>query len=150
MALSHPTSARWLPGLGVASMLLLSGCAEGVELNGKVFDWMGISPAAQEANRREPTLAERAPLVVPPNSGRLPEPGSENAPAPSQTAWPDDPEQRKVRQAQERERLHMAYCRGDLNWKERAFSKDGAAAPRSPYGPCPSIFGGVTGGVNKQ
>ena len=76
MVVSHTTFARWLPGLGVASMLLLSGCADGVELNGKVFDWMGISPAAQEASRREPTLAERAPLGVPPNTGRLPEPGS--------------------------------------------------------------------------
>jgi hypothetical protein len=148
MVVSHMTFARWLPGLGVASMLLLSGCADGVELNGKMFDWMGISPAAQEANRREPTLAERAPLVVPPNTGRLPEPGSENAPA--QTVWPDDPEQRKVRQAEERERQHLAYCRGDKNWKERALSKEAAAAPRSPYGPCPSIFGGVTSGINKQ
>ena len=148
MVVSHTTFARWLPGLGVASMLLLSGCADGVELNGKVFDWMGISPAAQEANRREPTLAERAPLVVPPNTGRLPEPGSENAPA--QTVWPDDPEQRKVRQAEERERQHLAYCRGDKNWKERALNKESAAAPRSPYGPCPSILGGVTSGINKQ
>lgn len=128
-------------------MLLLSGCADGIELNGRVFDWMGVSPAAQEARKREPALADRAPLVMPPDSKRLPEPGSETGPA--NTVWPDDPEQRKVRQAAERERLHLAYCRGDQNWKERAFSKD-AAAPRSPYGPCPSILGGVTSGLNKQ
>ena len=57
-------------------------------------------------------------------------------------AWPDDPEQRKVREAQERERLHMAYCRGDVQWKERVLNKDDGA-PRSPYGPCPSLIGSV-------
>jgi len=128
-------------------MVLLSGCSDGIELNGKVFDWMGISPAAQEANRREPKLAERAPLVVPPDAKRLPEPGSEAAPA--KIVWPDDPEQRKVREAAERERLHLAYCRGDLDWKERALNKN-AGAPRSPYGPCPSIIGGMTGSLNKE
>ena len=62
-------------------------------------------------------------------------------------AWPDDPEQRKVREAQERERLHMAYCRGDVQWKERALNKDNSLA-RSPFGPCPSVFGNVN--VNKD
>ena len=63
-------------------------------------------------------------------------------------AWPDDPEQRKVREAQERERLHLAYCRGDVQWKERALNKESSGAPRSPYGPCPSIIGNVTTNVN--
>jgi hypothetical protein len=140
--------AGWLAGGAVASTLLLSGCADGVELNGKVFDWMGISPAAQEARKYEPRLSERAPLVVPPDVSRLPEPGSEAAPA-AQVAWPDDAEQRKVREAQERQRLHLAYCRGDVQWKERALNKD-TNAPRSPYGPCPTLFGGVTNNVNKD
>jgi hypothetical protein len=39
---------------------VLGGCADGVELNGKVFDFLGVSPAALEASRREPKLAERA------------------------------------------------------------------------------------------
>ena len=140
--------AGWLAGGAVASTLLLSGCADGVEFNGKVFDWMGISPAAQEARRFEPKIAERAPLVVPPNVNRLPEPGSEAAPV-AHMAWPDDPEQRKIRQAQERERLHMAYCRGDIQWKERVLNKDNSA-PRSPYGPCPSIFGNVNANIDKK
>src|SRR5262245_56340793 len=104
--------AGWVAGAAVASTILLCGCARGIDLNGKVFDWMGISPAAQEARRYEPKLAERAPLVMPPNVNRLPQPGSERTPDP-QMAWPDDPEQRKVREAQERQRLHEAYCRGD-------------------------------------
>ena len=107
---------------------------------------MGISPAAQEARRFEPKIAERTPLVVPPNVNRLPDPGSERPPD-MQMAWPDDPEQRKVREAQERERLHQAYCRGDVEWKERAMKKV-EGAPRSPYGPCSSILGNMTTNVN--
>jgi hypothetical protein len=138
--------AGWLAGGAVASTLLLSGCADGVDFNGKVFDWMGISPAAQEARRFEPKIAERTPLVVPPDVNRLPVPGSEAAPA-AHMAWPDDPEQRKIREAQERERLHQGYCRGDVEWKERALKKV-EGAPRSPYGPCSSILGNMTTNVN--
>jgi hypothetical protein len=137
--------------LGTAASLLLGGCADGVELNGKVFDFLGVSPAALEASRREPKLAERAPLVMPPNANRLPDPGSAPGPGIDQANWPSDPEQRKLAAAQERERLHLAYCRGDIQWKERALkSKDGSSTNLSPYGPCPSIFGGLTNSVNKN
>jgi hypothetical protein len=139
--------AGFVAGGVIVSTLLLAGCADGVELNGKVFDWMGVSPAAQEARRHEPKLAERAPLVMPPNSNRLPEPGS--GVEPTNIAFPDDPEQRKAREAKERERLHMAYCRGEIQWKDRALNKD-TSAPRSPYGPCPSLFGNVSGTINKN
>src|SRR4029078_6799136 len=94
---------------------------------------MGISSSAMDAKRTEPKVAERAPLVMPPDVNKLPEPGSgpppptaflsSAQPASAQTAWPDDPEQRKVRETQERERLHLAYCRGDVQWKERAMTK---------------------------
>jgi hypothetical protein len=153
MPVGQTKVAGWLAGAAVASTVLLAGCADGIDLNGKVFDWMGISPAAQEARRYEPKLADRAPLVMPPSVNRLPEPGSEKTPDPvqaaAQTAWPDDPEQRKAREAQERQRLHEAYCRGDAQWKERLMKND-TNAPRSPYGPCPSILGNMTTNVNKN
>jgi hypothetical protein len=136
-----------IAGAVVGSALLLSGCADGIALNGKVFDWMGVSPAAQEARTREPKIAERAPLVMPPSANRLPEPGS--GAEPTNIAFPDDPEQRKAREGKERERLHMAYCRGEIQWKERAFSKS-SEPPRSPYGPCPTLFGDVTSVVNNK
>jgi len=139
-----------LAALGSVATLALSGCVDGIELNGKVFDFLGISPAALEASRREPKLAERAPLVMPPDAKRLPDPGS-TASIGEQANWPVDPEQKKLAAAQERERLHLAYCRGDIQWKERALnSKDGSGPNLSPYGPCPSIFGGLTNGVNKN
>ena len=139
--------------LAVASCLVLSGCADGIglDLNGKVFDWMGISPSAIAARRDEPKLAERAPLVLPPNSNRLPEPGSGQTPQTAATVWPDDPDQRKSREAKERERLHLAYCRGDRQWKDRALDPGSVNLSKSPYGPCPSLIGdAVNSNVNKQ
>jgi hypothetical protein len=140
------------PGRGLAAAVVfstgvLSGCADGIDLNGKVFDLMGISPSAQDARRAEPQIAERAPLVMPPDANRLPSPGS-GQPVVAEQAWPDDPEDRKKREAKERERMHLAYCRGDLQWKEKALNPQATGAPRSPYGPCPTIFSGVT--VNKE
>jgi len=137
----------------VSSALLLCGCDSGVDLNGKVFDLIGISPAAQSAKNAEPKIAERAPLVLPPDSTRLPPPGSGQTPI-AAASWPDDPDQRKTSNAQERERLHLAYCRGDIQWKERALDKDSINTPRSPYGTCPTILGGVSVNspisINKQ
>jgi hypothetical protein len=140
--------ARCLTGAAVGSAMLLAGCADaGVDLNGKVFDVMGISPSAQAARRYEPQVAERAPLVMPPDSNNLPQPGSGQAPV-AQVSWPDDPEARKLREAEERQRLHAAYCSGELQWKEKALNKDNVSAPRSPYGPCPTIFSAPV--INKQ
>jgi hypothetical protein len=136
---------RLIAACGVGSCLMLSGCADGVDLNGKVFDLMGISPSAAEARRFEPQVAERAPLVMPPSSDRLPQPGSGQMPVAqlTQQSWPDDPEARKAREAKEREERHLAYCRGEVQWKEKVLNKESVGAPRSPYGPCPTVIGGI-------
>ena len=125
----------------VAVCLLLAACADGgVQLEGKVFDWMGVSPSALEASRVEPKMADRAPLVVPPSVTRLPEPGSGQPPANTDIAALKDPDQRKKAAATERERLHLAYCRGEIQWKDKAFNSQAMGANRSPYGPCPGLF----------
>jgi hypothetical protein len=152
MAQLRMSFGRWVAGGAVASALWVSGCADsGIDLNGKMFDMMGVSPAAQAAKRTEPKMAERAPLVMPPDTSRLPRPGSEEAPI-TQAAWPDDPEQRKRTALQERERLHLAYCSGDRQWKEKALDPNSINTPRSPYGPCPTILGGVSigSGTNEK
>jgi hypothetical protein len=110
-----------------------------VQLEGKLFDMMGISGSALEGRRSEPKLADRAPLVVPPNTTKLPEPGSGKT-ASEDIAALKDPEQRKQTAAAERERLHLAYCRGEIQWKDRALDPGYAGANRSPYGPCPGLF----------
>ncbi len=126
--------------------LPLGGC-DSVALEGKVFDWIGISGSALDAKTRDPKMAERAPLVVPPKVTRLPEPGSGKTGS-DEVAALADPELKKQAAAKERERLHLAYCRGEIQWKERAFDPDGKPA-RSPYGPCPGLFSGTLDSLTK-
>lgn len=133
----------------LACLMALGGCAggfDGIDLNGKVFDWMGVSAASQAARDKEPKLADRAPLVLPPDPNRLPEPGSGQAA--TVIAGIEDPDVKKAEAAKERERLHLAYCRGEIQWKERAVNPQATGANRSPYGPCPGLFSGVQTNVN--
>jgi hypothetical protein len=119
--------------VGLAACLVLGGCGE-TELNGKIFDVMGISASAQAASKKEPKMAARSGLVLPPDQSRLPEPGTAVDEGNAALAAVDDPDQRKALAAAERARLHKAYCSGQLNWKERVADKDAQA--KSPYGPC--------------
>lgn len=139
----------WLSAV-VAAALALSACAgEGLQLEGKIFDWMGVSASALEGSKAEPKMADRAPLVVPPNVNRLPEPGSGQPTANTDIAALRDPDQRKQAAAKERERLHLAYCRGEKQWKEKAHDPTAMGANRSPYGPCPGLFSGSMDGLTK-
>jgi hypothetical protein len=130
------------------SMLLLSACSDGIALEGKIFDWIGISSSALDGKSRDPKMADRPPLVVPPNVTRLPEPGS-GRPGDVDVASINDPELKKQAAAKERERLHLAYCRGEIQWKERALDPDKSGANRSPYGPCPGLFSGTFDNLTK-
>jgi hypothetical protein len=133
----HRSRIALLAATGL-SVLALAGC-DSVSLEGKLFDWMGVSGSSLDGKTRDPKMADRAPLVVPPNVTRLPEPGSGKTGA-EEIAALNDPELRKQAAAKERERLHLAYCRGEIQWKEKAFDPDKVGANRSPYGPCPSLF----------
>jgi hypothetical protein len=122
---------------------LLSGCGsvDGIELNGRIFDWMGVSDSAQKANAGEPKMPARSGLVMPPDQNRLPEPGTGEEPG-DVTASINDPDRRRQMAAAERARLHKAYCSGELTWKDRATKRDGAEVASSPFGPC-SFIGGI-------
>jgi hypothetical protein len=141
----HQRLTNFGTALSIATLMGFGGCSDGVDMNGKVFDWMGISPAAQAVRKSEPKIVERTPLVLPPAGYVLPPPGSGKAVA--EFAWPDDPDQRKLAEGKERDRLHQAYCSGEINWGERALasSRGHAAggreppAPTSPYGPCGAL-----------
>ena len=152
MAQPRTSFVRWLTGTAVGSALLLSRLRRlGIDLNGKVFDMMGISPAAQEARRFEPQVAERAPLVVPPNSNRLPAPGSGQAPV-AQLSWPDDPEAAQGPRGQGAGApAHGLLPRRTCSGRKRRSSRT-TGAPRSPYGPCPTLIGGaaINNAVNNK
>lgn len=130
------TLRKAFTGLAMVSVLALSGCSDGISLNGGLFDAMGISDSAMSKSNAEPKLAERAPLVLPPNAQRLPEPGSGQDIAQGDINWP---EQRKIADAKERDRLHLAYCRGEIEWQKKALDPNNGTPNKSPYGPCPGI-----------
>ena len=103
------------------ALTLLAACSPGdVEFNGKLFDTLGVNATS---SREVPKVAERRPLVLPPDAARLPPPGA--APAPQQDAsFPVDPEKRKTMDAAALAKAQEAYCR-DGSWKEKALVKDG-------------------------
>ncbi len=98
-----------LPLIGFCA-LVLAGCGLGdVQLEGKLFDAIGANDLTGGA-KRDPKLAARAPLVMPPATGALPQPGSGVAPVDTELAGIRDPEATKKI---DEERLALAqkeYC----------------------------------------
>ncbi|MEZ5817986.1 MAG: hypothetical protein R3D44_12975 [Hyphomicrobiaceae bacterium] len=129
--------------LGVA-LLALPGCGgvDGVELNGKIFDAVGLTGSL--GKRAEPKTEQRAPLVLPPSSEQLPEPGTVAATEPVRTAqaWPNDPDKQRAASEASKKQAQADYCR-DGNWKEKAMGDDLAAA-KGPSGSCGSIFSALS------
>ncbi len=133
-----------LLAVGLA-LLSLPGCAgglDGVEFNGKVFDAVGLTGAL--GKKQEPKTEPRSPLVLPPSSERLPEPGQGDAPPPMQTAqaWPNDPDKQKAADGAAKKKAQDDYCR-DGNWKEKALGDD-MAAKNGPNGSCGSLFSTIS------
>jgi hypothetical protein len=117
----------------------LCGCGglDGIELNGKIFDALGMSTGSL-GPRPEPKVEQRSPLVLPPVADKLPEPGSAPAVANNTQNWPVDRDQKKVADAAEAKKKQEEHCK-DGNWKEKAM-RDEAAAAQGPSGGCGSIF----------
>jgi hypothetical protein len=74
--------------LALACAAALGGCGA-VQFEGKVFDYMGLSGDRVEADVR---MSERPPLLLPPNTKTLPQPGNGVVAATARQDWPDDPE----------------------------------------------------------
>jgi hypothetical protein len=72
----------------LAATLALGGCG-GIEFQGKVFDYMGLSGDRKEP---DPRMAERPPLLLPPDLKTLPQPGNGVAVATAREDWPKNPE----------------------------------------------------------
>ncbi|MBI1383614.1 MAG: hypothetical protein GC150_01700 [Rhizobiales bacterium] len=98
----------------------LGGCAaDGIELNGKIFDVMGVSSAALNEANKERFVEPRAPLVMPP-APQLPEPAVPGTvhTAALDPAWPTDPDLTAKAEKALREKQIRAMC-DDRDWMER-------------------------------
>jgi len=120
----------------------LAGCGfDDVQFNGAIFEAMGLN---NNKSYEEPKLPPRAGIVLPPDTERLPAPGTEVAAPPPGEAWPVDPEQSKVAAAEEAERRHQEFCREAL-WKAKVAGQTDAQIT-GPKGSCnPSILRNLTG-----
>jgi len=105
-----------------AAMLTLGGCGA-VQFEGKVFDYMGVSDKGQEADVK---MAERPPLLLPPDTKALPQPGNGVSVATARQDWPQNPElvQKQVADAQD-----------DAKAKEEAVND-----PINPYAGKPTLL----------
>ncbi|CAA2142375.1 hypothetical protein [Hyphomicrobium sp. ghe19] len=138
-------------GLCVTASLFLAGCGgfDGVQLNGKVFDAMGLN--GDSGPKGDPKMAARQPLVVPPGLEALPPPGSGKVEQPTLAEIQDPDKKLKVSQA-DLERQQAEYCK--KNYEEAQFRGDSSAdSAAGPLGSCkPSIFNAVkkwtTGSTN--
>lgn len=122
------------------SAVLASGCGVGdVELNGKVFDYLGVSTASQSRGK-DPKIASRSGLVIPPSAERLPEPGSAPAEDP-QLASLDDPDRKLEVAKADLERQQREYCEVHYTQAKARGDESGALNAKGPLGSCaPSVF----------
>jgi hypothetical protein len=100
--------------------LALGGCGA-IEFQGKVFDYAGLSSLGKE--QEDVRMTERAPLLVPPNTHKLPQPGS---PEVTRADWPADTD---------KERKRLAAARQAEERKKAA-----AAEPNNPYAGKPNLL----------
>lgn len=133
-------------GLALVLAVSVGGCGlsgSDVELNGGIFDALGVSTAANASRSGEPRLSPRAGIVLPPEEKRLPPPGQPaEAARLAAEAWPDDPDDRKVRSAEVLDRQQAEFCRKQAL---EAKTKSGQILPDGPKGPCvTSLFGAFT------
>jgi hypothetical protein len=120
--------------LAAPAVLMLAACgSDDIQLNGKIFDAMGVSDATKSKGG-DPKLAERSPLVVPPSLERLPPPGSA-PPADSGIADIKDYDQQKVASKAELERQQEEFCKKNYE-PAKARGDDSADAISGPLGTC--------------
>jgi len=112
LAISGPFRAATLAA-ALAATLALGGCG-GIEFKGKIFDYAGLSGDRKEADVR---MAERPPLLLPPDIKALPQPGSGVAVATAREDWPKNPElvQQQVVKAEEAQKAKEEAVNDPIN-----------------------------------
>ncbi|MGE0025406.1 MAG: hypothetical protein AB7S70_17425, partial [Hyphomicrobium sp.] len=118
--------------------------ADEVELNGKLFDAVGLN---QKTSRAEPKMVARAPLVMPPDPQRVPEPGlpAEQAAANTDVASLQDPDRMAKESRQDLERRQAEYCKTNYELPKAHGDDTTADNAVGPLGPCkPSVLTAIT------
>ncbi len=94
----------------LVALAALSGCGvDDIQLNGKIFDAMGVNNTSSV--KKEVTVRERSPLVVPPGLEKLPEPGSQAALQADAIAEIKDYDASRQKSQADLERQQAEYCK---------------------------------------
>jgi hypothetical protein len=125
---------------GLALAAVLSGCGgvDDVELNGKIFDAMGVS-SKSKTTTKEPKMVARAPLVVPPTVDRLPAPGAQPGADGVDIASINDPDRLALQSQADLERQQAEYCKIHYEFP-KARGDASADSAEGPLGPCRGSF----------
>ena len=127
--------------LGAAIGIGGCGGVDGVELQGGVFDALGLSGSNQK-KLAEVKVDPRPGLVLPPAPDKLPPPETGSvAVAPQDQSWPVDPEDRKASNKAALEKRHKEFCERALQ-TQRMRGETGVVM--GPMGNCqPGLFGSL-------
>jgi len=107
--------AKLAASIGMAG--ILAGCAgTDVQIEAPILEAAGINLTSKPPP--EPDLEENPPLVVPPNTDQLPQPGERKV-ATAQEEWPEDPDVIAKRKAEKAEKERERYCR-EGDWSDDA------------------------------
>lgn len=134
-----------LAGLVAAA---LAGCsADDVQLNGKVFDALGVNTSS--TSRDTPEIGPRSGLVIPPNLSSLPQPGSGQAAAPAIAEIQDYDAKRTTSRA-DLEKQQAEYCAKHYDMAKAMGNQD-AELVEGPMGRCQKSILSLAGwGDGKQ
>jgi hypothetical protein len=126
-------TGRCLSTLAASGLVLTLGGCGGVEFQGKLFDYAGLSSVGKP--QEDVRMTDRAPLLVPPNPNNLPPPGS---PAITRADWPADTDKQRKQLADARQTADLA-----------AKAKSPNADPRDPYVGKPKLLDKLLGRYKK-
>lgn len=135
--------------LAMAAILVagasLGGCGAGVDVDAPILNAVGLNLSNKP---KDEDIPERPGLVVPPSTEALPPPGEGRAAAANQQNWPDDPDIRAKREAEEKAAAQEKYCK-EGDWSNKADIKEfeESTGNSEARGRCPSVFGEA---INKQ
>ncbi len=130
----HRRTRRFATAMVLAGAVAVSGCGLGVgdvELQGGIFDALGVGSNSKQTTRDDVKLKPRAPLVLPPGVDRLPSPGTSVAAADPELLTIQDPDQVAKQDRGALEKAQKEYC--DKNYQEYV---DGSEFVSGPLGPC--------------
>ena len=127
-------SAAKIFGVAVA-LMAFGGCSgEDIQLEGKLFDAVGIGSGSKK--KGEPEMAARSPLVMPPSMERLPAPGKQEGGESADVAAINDPDKKLEVSRADLEKQQAEYCKVNFEQAKQRGDQTTADLATGPLGSC--------------